>query len=64
MSNMQTVTLTLAFDLDALNKHLGNTPNVNAQDAIREALEGLGHYQDSCGNYCVDDISLSIEFGD
>ena len=36
--NLQTVTLTVTFDLDELNKQLGNTPNVTAKDAVREML--------------------------
>ena len=37
--NLQTVTLTVTFDLGELNNQLGNTPNVTAKDAIREMLD-------------------------
>jgi hypothetical protein len=37
--NLQTVTLTVTFDLDELNHELGNTPNVTAKDAVREMLD-------------------------
>jgi hypothetical protein len=37
--NLQTVTLTVTFDLDELNDQLGNTPNVTAKDAVREMLD-------------------------
>jgi hypothetical protein len=36
--DLQTVTLTVTFDLDELNRQLGNTPNVSAKDAVREML--------------------------
>jgi hypothetical protein len=37
--NLQTVTLTVTFDLEELNNKLGNTPNVTAKGAIREMLD-------------------------
>lgn len=41
--NLQTVTLTVTFDLDELNMQLGNTPNVTAKDAIKEMLDFKRH---------------------
>jgi len=37
--NLQTVTLTVTFDLEELNNQLGNTPNVTAKDAVKEMLD-------------------------
>lgn len=37
--NLQTVTLTVTFDLEELNNKLGNTPNVTAKNAIKEMLD-------------------------
>jgi hypothetical protein len=37
--NLQTVSLTVTFDLEELNNQLGNTPNVTAKDAVKEMLD-------------------------